>query len=178
MPTKVTCDPRLRRVLSIVNEKAGLPPLKCEPNKFILPVPDKATEAHNKAFIAFSGGKDCLATAIRAAQDGYQPTLVYIGGVNKSLPSERKHAQEVAKAAGFPLIELSLSIGGDKEWHEHPLKNLLILCMLIDEGIRHNATAYALGSSFDDDSVYGAKHYPTRASAEKVCERFKKIYRL
>lgn len=159
LPTKVTCDLRLRRVLSIVNEKAGLPPLKCEPNKFVLPAPDKATESPNKAFIAFSGGKDCLATAIRAAQDGYQPTLVYIGGINKSLPSERKHAQEVAKAAGFPLIELSLSIGGDKEWHEHPLKNLLILCMLIDEGIRHNATAYALGSSFDDDSVYGALDY-------------------
>lgn len=159
LPTKVSCDIRLRRVLSIVNEKAGMPPLECTPDNFTMPILTNGTDALKKAFIAFSGGKYCLATAIRAKQDGYEPTLVYIGGVNKSLPSERKHAHEVAKAIGFPLIELQLTINGDKEWHEHPLKNILILCMLIDEGIRHGATAFALGSSFDDDSIYGSLDY-------------------
>lgn len=159
LPQELTVDARLRRVLSIVNEKAALPLRKFTDDKFIIPRDENAVCASKMAYVAFSGGKDCLATAIRAQQNGYQPTLVYIGGVNKSLPSERRHAEEVAKAAGFPLLQLRVTITGDKEWHEHPLKNILILCLLIDAGLRQGVTAYGFGSTFDDDSTYGSLDY-------------------
>lgn len=159
LPRTLTVNPRLRRVLSIVNEKAALPLSNCKADNFTLPCNEKTMCGSKQAYVAFSGGKDCLATAIRAKQDGYQPTLVYIGGVNKSLPSERRHAEDVAKAAGFPLVTVKINIGGTKDWNEHPLKNILILCLLIDEGLRHGVTAYGFGSTFDDDSTYGSLDY-------------------
>ncbi len=159
LPRTLRVNPRMRRVLSIVNEKASLPLSNCQGDNFFIPQPEKPTCAAKTAYVAFSGGKDCLATAIRAKQEGYQPTLVYIGGVNKSLPSERRHAEEIAKAVGFPLIELKVTITGTKEWNEHPLKNILILCMMIDEGLKHGVTAYGFGATFDDDSTYGSLDY-------------------
>lgn len=64
----------------------------------------------------------------------------------KSLPSEKRHAENIARASGFPFREIKLNIHGNKEWNEHPMKNLLILSLLIDEGLKfgfvRNSPAY------------------------------------
>lgn len=174
LPRLLTVNARLGRVLAIVNRKAAVPLSVRRDDSFYIPRPEKPAAGGNTAFVAFSGGKDCLATAIRAKQDGYSPVLVYIGGVNKSLPSERRHAQDVAKAAGFPLVELKVNIGGNKEWSEHPLKNILILCLMIDEGLKQGATAFGFGSTFDDDSTHGSLDYDLSDSFDmlKAFEHF------
>ena len=108
LPTQLSVDRAFARILNIVNAKAKQPLLTLAPDKS-----DNSLQFDfrhlsgcrgNKAFIAFSGGKDCLATAIRAEQDGYKPTLVYVSGVNKSLPSEKRHAYAVAQAIGYPIM--------------------------------------------------------------------------
>lgn len=158
LPRFMNTDSRMHRLLNIVHRKAGKPLLGGNDEGLTLTPPENRN-AHKQAYIAFSGGKDCLATAIRAKQGGYSVSLCYVSGVNKSLPSEHRHAQEAAKAAGFPLVELKVVIGGNKEYNEHPLKNLLILCVMIDAGIKQGVTAYGLGNTFDDDSVYGSLDY-------------------
>lgn len=157
LPTAVACNSRLRRVLNIVNAKAGAPLLQGASDSFVLPVGEACDD--NRIFVAFSSGKDCLATAIRAKQDGYAPTLVYVSGVNKSLPSEKRHAENIARASGFPFLEIKLNISGNKEWNEHPMKNLLILCLLIDEGLKHGVHRFGFGNTFDDDSAHGSIDY-------------------
>ncbi len=159
LPTEVHINTRLGKVLSIVNKKANLPLSVSADDTFFISANQNPTDGKRIAYIGFSGGKDCLATAIRAKQDGYEPVLVYVGGVNKSLFSERRHAESVAKAIGFEYKELKIIIGGNKEWNEHPLKNILILCLLIDEGLKNGVTAFGFGSSFDDDSTYGSLDY-------------------
>lgn len=160
LPSRLSCDRRLARMLNIVHKKAKVGLLTCDPDSFIESRPyGSRAVGGNGAFIAFSGGKDCLATAIRAEEDGYSPTLVYISGINKSLPSERRHAVEVAKAAGYPLMELKINISGNKEYNEHPLKNILILCMLIDLGTQHGASAFGLGNIFEENSTHGSLDY-------------------
>lgn len=187
LPQTIIVDRRFSRVLKIVHDKAHQPFTPTLTDTFTavmkpLLAPLSGSESR-KAFIAFSGGKDCLATAIRAEQDGYQPTLVYISGVNKSLPSERRHAVAVAQAVGYPLMEVKINISGNKEYNEHPLKNILILCLLIDLGTRHGATAFGLGNIFEENSAHGSLDYDLSDSFDMIrafnrfCQGFIPHYR-
>ena len=172
LPTQLCVDRRFARVLNIVNAKAKQPLLAVAPDSpeanTCLDFGHLSGCKGNKAFIAFSGGKDCLATAIRAEQEGYKPTLVYVSGVNKSLPSERRHAYAVADAIGYPLMEVKISITGNKEYNEHPLKNILILCLLIDLGAKHGATAFGLGNIFEENSTHGSLDYDLSDSFDMI----------
>ena len=178
LPTTLTVDRAFGRVLNIVNQKAKQPLLTITPDNFrntCKSVFGRLSEGGgNKAFIAFSGGKDCLATAIRAEEEGYSPTLVYVAGVNKSLPSERRHAFAVAQAIGYPIMEVKVNISGNKEYNEHPLKNILILCLLIDLGTKHGATAFGLGNIFEENSTHGSLDYDLSDSFDmlKAFNRF------
>lgn len=169
LPTHLTTDRRLAHVLNIVHAKAKFAPLTVTPDSFVESRPYGTRPVGGRScFIAFSGGKDCLATAIRAEEDGWKPTLVYISGINKSLPSERKHAQEVARAAGYPLKELRITLSGNKDYNEHPLKNILILCLLIDLGTLSGATAFALGNIFEENSTHGSLDYDLSDSFDMI----------
>lgn len=172
LPTRLSVDRRFARVLNIVNAKAKHTLLTIAPdsteNDLQFEFGHLSGCSGNKAFIAFSGGKDCLATAIRAEQEGYKPTLVYVSGVNKSLPSERRHAYAVADAIGYPIMEVKINISGSKEYNEHPLKNILILCLLIDLGAKHGATAFGLGNIFEENSTHGSLDYDLSDSFDMI----------
>lgn len=157
-PKALDVPARLRRVLNIAHRSAGLPLLDGADVPFTLPAP-KPVDGKPKAFIAFSGGKDCLAAAIRAEEDGYAPTLFHIRGINMSLTSEHKHAEAIAKAIGFPYIEVKINFGGKKEYFEHPLRNLLILCLMIDEGLKQGCRVYSLGNIFEDETSHANLDY-------------------
>lgn len=169
LPNRVSTDTRLARVLNIVHAKAKQPLLTVIPDRFAASRPfGNVTAKGRQCFVAFSGGKDCLATAIRAEYDGYAPTLVYVAGINKSLPSERRHAFAVAEAIGYPIIDVKINIRGNKEYNEHPLKNILILCLLVDIGTKHGATAFALGNIFEENSTHGSLDYDLSDSFDMI----------
>ena len=168
LPVHVECDRMLARVLDFVNKKAGVPLSVSGGRELSIPVSERPEDGKRKVFVALSGGKDCLATAIMAKKEGLDPVLVYISGVNRSLFSERRCAQQAAAEAGFGYIEIKAGISGSKEWNEHPLKNILLLCMLIDEGALHGVTDYAFGSTFDDDSTYWSLDYDLSDSFDMI----------
>lgn len=169
LPQRLTVNERFAQVLNIIHAKAKQPPLSVIKDDFADSRPFGCVSVRGKqCFIAFSGGKDCLATAIRAEQDGYSPTLVYVGGVNKSLPSERRHAYDVAQAVGYPFMEVKINISGNKEYNEHPLKNILILCLLIDLGTKNGATAFGLGNIFEENSAHGSLDYDLSDSFDMI----------
>ena len=169
LPERLTVSRGFARVLNIVHRKAKRPLLIADPDRFSESQPFGSRPVGGRsAFIAFSGGKDCLATAIRAEEEGYKPTLVYVGGINKSLPSERRHAFAVAEAAGYPIMEIKINLSGNKEYNEHPLKNILILCLLIDLGTKHGASAFGLGNIFEENSTHGSLDYDLSDSFDMI----------
>lgn len=141
----------IRKALNILHRKAKKPLLGG--GNGVIPRLEWAEADEPRAFISFAGGKDALAVAISAERDGYKPTLVYVGGINKVVPSERKAAEQVARLAGYPLVETKINIKGQKDFGEHPLKNVFILCLLIDIGRLQGATAFGQGNIFEDDST-------------------------
>lgn len=153
-PRSLDVPPAVRAVLNIVHNTARVSPLQGDDGQLPKLQVERPTQGRKKAFISFAGGKDALAVALRARLDGYDVTLMYIQGVNKVVPSEGKAAEAVAREAGFPLVRLKLNIKGQKDFGEHPLKNVFILCLLIDEGIKHGATAFGQGNVFEEDSEH------------------------
>ncbi|MBQ2189059.1 MAG: hypothetical protein II401_10960 [Bacteroidales bacterium] len=158
LPRCVNVPMRFRRMLDIVHRAAGKPLPEGGNSVWSLPYkPDMSQRP--KAFIAFSGGKDCLAAAIRAEQEGYDPTLFHIRGINMSLTSEYKHAKAIAEKIGYPYIEMKINFKGTKEYNEHPLRNILILSLMIDEGLKQGVTAYSLGNIFEYDTSHANIDY-------------------
>nr|DAM65260.1 MAG TPA: putative subunit of tRNA(5-methylaminomethyl-2-thiouridylate) methyltransferase [Caudoviricetes sp.] len=176
-PARLDIPQRLRACLNIAHRAARLAPLSGKDKPLTLSMPRKGESGQGpKMFVAFSGGKDCLAAAIRAEQDGYEPTLVHIRGINMSLVSEHKHAQAIARAVGYPYIELKINFSGKKEFNEHPLRNLLILCLLIDEGVKQGCMTYSLGNIFEDATSHANIDYDLSDGIDmlRAWERFMK----
>jgi hypothetical protein len=159
LPSRLDIPWRLRRCLNIVHRAAGRPLLSGSDVEYTLPVPKQKAGERPKAVVAFSGGKDCLAAAIRAEEDGYQPILLHVKGINMSLTSAYKHAEAIAKATGYPYKDIKINFTGKKEYNEHPLRNLLILCLMIDEGIKQGCRTYILGNVFEDDTSHANLDY-------------------
>lgn len=153
-PAALNVPDSVRAILNKLHRKAGVKPLGGGAGVLPQLQLNRHADGKKRAFISFAGGKDALAVAIRAAEDGYVPTLFYIQGVNKVVPSERTASEACAKMAGFPLVERKINIKGTKDFGEHPLKNVFILCMLIDEGIKQGATAFGQGNIFEEDSTH------------------------
>ena len=169
-PVTLNVDRRLGSILSLINKKAGKKqPEIIHDNRLrdTLSTPVRNLDKR-KIFVAFSGGKDCMATAIKAKENGFIPTLVYIGGVNKSLPSEHVCAIAAAKKSGFPLIELKLHIAGTKEYGDHPIKNILLLSMIIDEGLKHGCVNYSMGNLFEETADRGSLDFDFSDSWEML----------
>jgi hypothetical protein len=168
-PLNLKVDRRLGAILSLVNIKAGKRPIEINhDNRLQSGIKAPANVNPKKIFIAFSGGKDCLATAIIAKERGFEPTLVYIGGVNKSLPSEHVCAVAAAKVAGFPLVELKLHIAGTKEYGDHPIKNILLLSMIVDEGLKHGCINFSMGNLFEETADRGSLDFDFSDSWEML----------
>lgn len=151
-PKAVDAPFEIRKLLCALHKRAGVP----EPAGRCIdwPLPEHPIDK-GKIVVGFSGGKDCLATALSAQAEGLSPYLLFLEGLNKSVPSERRCAEDVAQAAGFPLAKVNLKVTGTKEHRDHPLKNLLILCAMMDYGASIGAGYYAIGSHFDENSTHG-----------------------
>lgn len=82
--------------------------------------------------VGFSGGKDSTAAAIRILKAGGEPRLFYVKGVNKSYPEEEDAAQRVASALRVGLVKRWVQVIGSSDYVENPVKNQLILAMMVD----------------------------------------------
>ena len=110
--------------------------------------------------LAFSGGKDSIASAIKYRNEGYNVYLYHLKHVNRSLSDEYLMAQESAKLLEMPLFVDDLTMSGRNIWMEHPMKNMVIANGALSYGIRENiGTNVAFGN------------YTTSILEDKVFER-------
>ncbi len=164
-PERVDAPFEVRRLLCTLHRRAGLP----EPAGQCVDweLPEVAWDTR-KIVVGFSGGKDGLATALRAQDEGLAPTLFFMEGLNRSVPSERRCADTTAASAGFPLVKLNLQIKGTKATADHPLKNLLILCAMMDYGAAAGAAWYGLGCAFDETTEHESLEYDMSDSQDLI----------
>ena len=164
-PAEVDAPFEIRRLLGILHRRAGLPAPGGRCVDWDLP---RVECDRGRILVGVSGGKDGLATALRAQELGLAPTLFFMEGLNRSVPSERRCAQAVAEAAGMPLVECNLHITGTKATPDHPLKNLLILAAMMDYGAAQGFGWYGLGCAFDENTDHENLEYDMSDSQDLI----------
>lgn len=122
--------------------------LVCE--NFTDKIPVFEVEKTNKILVAFSGGKDSLATAIHAKKLGYQPVLFHMDGINRSYRHEKVNSASLAHVLGFELVVVEVGMGGKCDYVENPTKNQFILANMVDYGVKHGITNFTFGNAKED----------------------------
>ena len=108
------------------------------------PVIVRREVSQDRGLVAFSGGKDSTAVAIKMVQQGISTELFNVSGINPAYPEEIKAARSVAGELGVKMSVLSVKLG-PQAWVENPAKNQVILGLMIDYGTRIGAGSYAMG---------------------------------
>lgn len=118
--------------------------------------PNKSYD-NNEVVLAFSGGKDSCASALALKDNGVKCVLFNLKGLNRSYRHEDTVCQEFASFIGMPLIARKMEQTGKCElcvqnsvFTESPVKNHLILAMMIDYMIENNNRFATLGVFTDD----------------------------
>lgn len=113
---------------------------------------------NNNIILAFSGGKDSIASALRYREGGYNVYLYHMRYINPSFSDEWKSAKESADILGLPIFFDEIHFSGHHMYMEHPMKNMIIANGALSYGIREGITAnIAFGnymSSYLSDNVF------------------------
>lgn len=105
----------------------------------------------NHVVLAFSGGKDSVAHAAFLKDHNFNPTLYFVRHMNRAYPNELNVAHDIANLLDCPLIEDHLSYSGKVAKAESPVKNHLILSLIIDYMRQNNLTRCACGTYIEDN---------------------------
>lgn len=130
--------------------------------------------------IAFSGGKDSVATVMKYLDCGYNIYLYHLRGLKtSSYPTEWRSAKDCADYLGLPLIIEDIQLSGRLDFPEHPLKNIIIANNMLQYGIKnHIGTNIAFGNYIltylDDTAFYysGDDCVDMYEAYERIMERF------
>lgn len=107
--------------------------------------------------VCFSGGKDSIATVKRYQNMNYKVFLYHLQGINYTYKDEWINAQKAADFLQCPIYFDKVTLNGNHEYTEHPLKNMIIANGALQYGIREGiGTDIAFGnyttSSLRDDN--------------------------
>lgn len=93
----------------------------------------------NNVILAFSGGKDSVATALILKESKYNVYLYHVKGLKTaSYPDEWKNAKAIAEYLGLPIIIDEIKLEGKLPFSEHPMKNMIIANRMLEWGIKNN----------------------------------------
>lgn len=120
-----------------------------------------------RVVLAYTGGKDSTASAVRLQEAGYDVTLLFIKNLNKSYPQEGKGAKALAKEIGLPLVEVAANITGKNAHPDNPVKNQTILALLADYAVAHGIGSVSMGVVPVADANY---EYDWSDGAEQMAE--------
>lgn len=109
-----------------------------------IPVNDK------QILLAFSGGKDSVAHAAYLVDHGFDTTLFFVRNANRAYPHEYQVAQNIASMLNCGFVEDTLRYKGSVSKAESPVKNHVILSLMIDYMQRNNVTKCACGTYLED----------------------------
>lgn len=100
--------------------------------------------------LGYSGGLDSTYQAIRLREMGYDVHLFHVKGLNVYENSNSTiAARECAKKLGMDYVEVSIKRTMKQAFPENPVKNQLIVAMMVDYCIENNYSIISLG---DDKS--------------------------
>ena len=113
---------------------------------------------NDNIILAFSGGKDSIASALKYREQGYNVYLYHMKHINPSFADEWKCAEESASILGMPIFFDDIKFFGHHMYMEHPMKNMIIANGALSYGVREGiATNIAFGnytSSFLADNPF------------------------
>ena len=119
----------------------------------------------NKVCLGFSAGLDSMYQAFALRDRGFDVTLFHVKGINTYENGQgTKYSKAFADKFGFDYVEANIQKTSDKNdkhkqfWPENPIKNQLILAMMIDWCMENNCILLSLGDDFDlsvKDAVVG-----------------------
>ncbi len=99
--------------------------------------------------VCFSGGKDSLVTALHYKKLGYNVYLYHVTGLNKCYYDEFKAVEALGKMLEMPVYIEDVSYKGTHCWTEHPMKNMLLVNLALQYGIRAGiGTKVAMGNFY------------------------------
>lgn len=120
--------------------------------------PVVAQPQNNNLILAFSGGKDSIASAIKYKEAGYNVYLYYMQHINPTFSDEGDCAKKAAELLELPIFMDDIKYKGYHMWTEHPMKNMVIANGALSYGVREGiGTRVAFGNyktSFLDDNVF------------------------
>ena len=112
-----------------------------------------AMQRTNSVVVAFSGGKDSVATAMKLKKEGRDVHLFYVNGINKAYPDEMRHAKELAGKLELPIHVEYVSQVGKTSFKESPIKNQIIASMALNYAINEKiGTSVAFGDFTTDNT--------------------------
>ena len=104
----------------------------------------------NRVVLAFSGGKDSVAHAAYLKDYGFNPILYFVKRMNRSYPNELNASHEVADLLQCPMVEDYVLYSGKVSRAESPVKNHLILSLIIEYMKQNGLTRCACGTYLED----------------------------
>jgi hypothetical protein len=145
-PRSVYADPALRQfVYNFCAKVETYEPAWCD-TPFVRPAPPVvSTKNKGVIIVAFSGGKDGLAVALKLLQAKKEVILYHLLGVNRTYGHEVFAAEKLAKRLGVQFVIDRVQITGKQTLPDHPFKNQLITCNMVDAGNTIGVTDYAMG---------------------------------
>lgn len=135
--------------IKILYNRSGqeMPELYIDEEFKTINIPDKP----DRVVLAFSGGKDSVAHAAFLKDYNMNPTLYYIKGINRSYPNELNVAIDVATKLECNYVVDSITFSGKVSRAESPVKNHLILSLIIEYMRQNNLTRCACGTYIEDN---------------------------
>ncbi len=133
-----------------------------------------------KVVLGFSGGLDSVYQAIDLKERGYEVILYHLKGINTYENGQAtKHCKEIAKKLGMPYVESVISKKrGSQTVPENPLKNELIMGLMIDYCLENNIHYISLGDDLNlslKDSVSGINVTDAREVTKAFIDGIQKV---
>lgn len=122
----------------------------------------------NNVVVAFSGGKDSTATAMKLVSEGKNVYLFYVKGINKAYPDEENHAKEIAAKLGLPIHIENVRQSGKSSFKESPIKNQVIASMALDYAVSNGyGTSIAFGD-FTTDNMSNSQFFESWSDTQEM----------
>ena len=90
--------------------------------------------------LAFSGGKNSLATALFYKEHGFDVRLFHLCGINRAYGDECEIARQQAERIDLPLYVQNVSVGDGyyEDYTIHPMRNIIIANAMIHFAFNHH----------------------------------------